>query len=167
MKPTLTGTPLSPAVFKTRKPEQLVGVSLNWFRPGGTSSLAMVLLSSILQTHLAEEACEDGVASALGDTFVVVTVQVRDRKSGLAKVLSGLRETRYGGLPLLGLCEIAYYDHDEDFWRTVYPAGAPPFSRFLTPEVLQASDEINRREVRAFEELWKRVRALIGENPSV
>jgi hypothetical protein len=57
---------------------------------------------------------------------------------------------------ILGVCQIAYLDWDELYWRTVHPLGAEPFDQFLKPdEAAPAAREFNAW-LEAYRELERR-----------
>jgi hypothetical protein len=64
-----------------------------------------------------------------GREFLLVSFTVDSRLAAFGAMRDSL-----DALGVLEQSEIAFYDQDEQFWRTVHPLPAEPFDRFLTPE---------------------------------
>jgi hypothetical protein len=83
--------------------------------------------------------------------FVVQLITVRDRSPALQAVHAALNE-----IGILRVCQIAYLDWDEIYWRTVYPLGAEPFDHFVDPDKAAAADREFKRWLEAYEEVQRR-----------
>lgn len=131
---------------KTAEPEpisalsedhDLVGVALFPLMPTDGNSVTAELFYTELNARL----CADGVEAVTsgglcGPGFIVWTTHTLDRNPLLRAVERVIKE-----MGLWKICEVAFFDKAEGYWRTIHPYGAPPFDRFLTSDNFKAARE--------------------------
>jgi hypothetical protein len=118
---------------------QVVAASVCSIIPDSSTLFAAQLFAGIVEKQLHAESVETlGVGSFCGHDFVVAVARVGEIKPALRAIRAALEICPLNRYPT----ELAFFDCDEGFWRTVDPVPAPaPFGRFLTDEVLKANQE--------------------------
>jgi hypothetical protein len=123
------GRPVSPEPLGAlAEGDELIGVALLAPIPPGSVMFAMAILRVAMWAGVRAkgiEPCETG--GLFGTGFTLWTMSTQDRNPALRAVLQTIKE-----LGLLELCEVAFYDRAEAYWRTIHPYGAAPFDRFLS-----------------------------------
>ena len=131
-------------------PSHLFAAAVVPLTPGSCTLFASRLFSGIIERGLQKENVELSNCGAFwGEGFVVAAAMVREIKPALQAMFRTVESCKpMNQYPR----EIAYWDADEGFWRTVYPEqAAAPFSRFLTPEIMAASQHKCEEEIALFE----------------
>ena len=126
--------------------------------PDGCTFFTERVLKGALQTLLRRSGVEwlQWIGSRQPE-FVVQIITVGKRGPALQAVHASLDE-----IGILRTCQIAYFDCDELYWRTVYPLGAEPFDHFLDPDKVAAAGREFMAWMEAYEALLRR-RRIQGE----
>ena len=98
-----------------------------------TAELFYTELKARLHRHGIEAATNGGLC---GPGFIVWTTHTLDRNPLLRSVERAIKE-----MVLWEICEVAFFDEAEGYWRTIHPYGAPPFERFLTSDNFKVARE--------------------------
>src|SRR5664279_207743 len=115
----------------------LVGVALFPLSPLYGNPVAAALFHRDLEARLRAVSVDPADnAGMFGLDFIVWTMWTEDRNPGLRAV-----ERVIKGMGLWEVCEIAYFDKAEDYWRTIHPYGALPFDRLFTPDNFRFAKE--------------------------
>ena len=133
------------------KANQHIGVAAIGVPDGCTFFTELVLIGA-LKALLRRGGVEwlEWTASCQPDVVVQI-ITVRDRGPVLRAVHDALDE-----IGILGICQIAYVDWDEMYWRTVHPLGASPFNRFLDRDKIATASREFEAWREAFRELQRR-----------
>ena len=133
-------------LIKTAEPEpmsalsegrDLVGVALFPLSTVYGNPIAAALLHRDLEARLRAISIDPtDNAGMFGSDFIVWTLFTRDRNPALRAIERVVKE-----MGLWEVCELAFFDEAEDYWRTIHPHGAPPFDRFLTPDNFRVAKE--------------------------
>jgi len=106
----------------------LIGVALVVLMPGYTNWLSTLLFERVLESRLSAKGFEvSDTGVSFGSHFIIWTMAASNRNLTLRAIEVVLKE-----MGLWELCEVAFFDEAEGFWRTVQPSGAPPFDRLLS-----------------------------------
>ena len=126
--------------------------------PDGCTFFTGIVLKGALQAILRRSGVEwlQWIGSRQPE-FVVQIITVRERGPALQAVHAALDE-----IGILGVCQIAYLDWDEIYWRTVHPLDAGPFDHFLDPDKAAAADREFKAWMEAYEALLRH-RRIQGE----
>jgi hypothetical protein len=135
MNSTRTAEPeLTSALSEGR---DLVGVALFPLSPVYGNPIAAALFHHDLEARLrAFPVDPTDNAGMFGLGFIVWTTWTEDRNPVLRAIEHVIKE-----MGLWEICELAYFDKAEDYWRTIHPYGAPPFDRFFTPDNFRFAKE--------------------------
>ena len=143
LKPTI----LDPAQVSPGPGERFIGVAVFNILPGACSSLAAQILARSVYGALERADIEaKDMGCLFGSAFLLWTAVVPDRNPALRAIQQHMRE-----MELLGRCEIAFYDVDEEIWRSVHPPGADSFGWLLSEQNIKAAQEQLAREAKALE----------------
>lgn len=120
----------------------MVAAAVISLTPGSSAPFAARMFGGLVESELRKNALVDLVdfsgAGFSGLCFVAWAGRVKEVKSALQCLRRTIQNNR--GIACFPY-ELAFFDSDEGFWRTVYPSPAfAPFDRFLTPEILLAFD---------------------------
>ena len=133
--------------------EDLVGAALIWPMPSGFSSLSFRLFHCAMAVGLRARGIEPAeTAGFCGADFIVWTMATQDRNPALRAVEQVIKE-----MELWGLCEVAFFDKAERYWRTIHPYGAAPFNRLLS----QSNIDTATQQLAAEEEMIRSVQSAV------
>jgi hypothetical protein len=141
----------------------IVGVALYPLMPTDGNAITAQLFSEELKTRLRANGIEPADNGGLfGSVFIVWTTRTLDRNPLLRSLECVIKE-----MGLWEICELAFFDKSEDYWRTIHPCGALQFDRFFTPSNFQAAREetglIQERLINDRSDLLRILRGLRGE----
>jgi hypothetical protein len=117
--------------------------------PNGCTSFGEIVLRGALQSLLRRaEVSWSSWSGSCQPLFILELITVSDRAPVLRAVQAALKE-----LGILEICQVAYLDWDELYWRTVYPSGAGSFDQFIRPEDAARAAAQSKALLSAWQEL--------------
>ena len=135
----------------------LIGLALLTPMPWGCNALMASFFWAALDAGLRLKGIRPtGVGGLFRPCFIVWTMPTPDRNPALRAVEQVVKEFLVEMVPWNNY-ELAFFDKQEDYWRTIHPYGAPPFGRFLTKDNILAA----REQMAADNEAFKRGAAVL------
>jgi hypothetical protein len=120
--------------------QHLVAIACVSAVPGSCTFFTAQLLCLLVEEQFRRDGVKSVSAPLFDSTWVVVLSSVPELNPALRCLFRA--SELFGAQVQYPLIEIGRFDCDEGYWRTVLPLPShAPFSRFLTPELFQASKE--------------------------